>query len=451
MVAMALGRLVAEARLGAAPPAFAGVDVDAVAALAGVSAETLQRLGTIFANAERPLAIPGGSALGQSYGLEAAQAILLVNILVENLGKSGGVFLTAGLPVYPDAGSLSNTLLEVTDLIERMRSGKVKVLFVHGANPVFELPAGMGFAAAMAGVPQVISFASFPDETAWQADYILPDHTPLESWGYQKAATGGDRPVISGLQPVVVPFVNTRATADVLLGAIQAAGGNLAAAVPYKDEVAFIQHALLNLVLGKGSYQAPEIRTFMAKFQQYGGWWKADAGLDVPDATDALQRTLNVPAPEFEGQGDFHLFPFMNVIFGDGSGVNRPWQQEIPDPTTTVMWSSWVEMNPATADKLGIKDDDIILITSPYGSVEASVYRYPAVRPDTIAVPFGQGHTVFGRYAKGRGFNTAQLFGLKINGAGDLAYASSLVKVQKTGRKRNLSRFESILGVYPKG
>lgn len=450
IVAMALGRLVAEARRDAIPPAFEGVDVESAATLSGISTETLQRLAAVFAGAEHPLAIPGGSALGQSNGLEAAQAILLVNILVENPGKSGGIFLTPNVSVYPNVSLLSNTLLEVTNLIERMRSGRVKVLFVHGSNPIFELPVGLNFPAALAQVPQVISFASFPDETASQADYILPDHTPLEAWGYQKVATGGDRPVISGAQPVVSPYYNTRATADVLLGAVQVVGGNLAAAVPYKDEVEFIQQALLTLVLEKGFFDAPEIRTFMAQFQQYGGWWKADAGLDAPDASGALQRTLNVPAPEFEGQGDYHLFPYMSAVLGDGSGVNRPWQQEIPDPMTSVMWNSWVEINPETADKLGINDDDIIVITSPFGSVEAVVYRYPAVRPDTIAVPFGQGHTAFGRYANERGFNPALLFGLKINGAGDLAYASTLVKIEKTGRRRPLSRFESRIGVYPK-
>ena len=450
MVAMALGRLVAEARQTAIPPAFKEVEVESAATISGVSTDELQRLATIFAGAEHPLAIPGGSALGQSNGLESAQAILLVNILVENLGKNGGVFLTPNLPVYPDVSLLSNTLLEVTDLIERMRSGRVKALFVHGLNPIFELPAGLNFAAALAEVPQVISFASFPDETASQADYIFPDHTPLEAWGYMKVATGGDRPVISGSQPVVSPYYNTRATADVLLGAVRLVGGNLAEAVPYKDEVEFIQNALLTLVLEKGFFDAPEIRTFLAQFQQYGGWWEADAGLDAPDASGALQRTLNVPAPEFEGEGEFHLFPFMSPILGDGAGANRPWLQETPDPMTTVMWGSWVEIHPETADELDLADDDIVLITSSMGSMEAVVYRYPAIRPDTIAVPFGQGHTAYGRYAKGSGFNPAHLFNLMINGAGDLAYASTLVKIEKTGSKRQLSRLESRIGVYHK-
>ena len=78
------------------------------------------------------------------------------------------------------------------------------------------------------------------------------------------------------------------------------------------------------------------------------------------------------------------------------AGANKPWLQEVPDPTTTVTWGTWVEMNPETAKELGIENDDVLQISSPAGMVEASVYLYPAIRPDTIAIPFGQGHTAYG-------------------------------------------------------
>ncbi len=71
------------------------------------------------------------------------------------------------------------------------------------------------------------------------------------------------------------------------------------------------------------------------------------------------------------------------------------------------MWNTWVEMNPETADELGIENDDVVRIVSEAGEVEAPVYLYPAIRPDTIAMPFGQGHTAYGRYAQGRGANPA--------------------------------------------
>src|SRR5690606_30216715 len=124
---------------------------------------------------------------------------------------------------------------EMQEFVEKMASGAFKVLFVHGVNPVFELPASLGFKEALGNVGQVISFATFPDETAAEADFVFPDHHGLESWGYQRVATGTALPVLSGAQPVVSPYYNTRATADVLITAAQLAGGKFADALPYKD------------------------------------------------------------------------------------------------------------------------------------------------------------------------------------------------------------------------
>jgi anaerobic selenocysteine-containing dehydrogenase len=450
-VAMALGRLVAEQRGGAIPAAFIQVDVAAVASSSGISQETLQRLASMFAASDQSLAIPGGFTLGQSNGLETAQAIFALNGAVNNLGQPGGVFLTPSVPVHPEIPGTPNPIIDIAGLVNRVQAGEIKALFVHGINPVFELPAALGFEAALAKVPLVISFASFPDETAELADYIFPDHTGLEAWGYQKSLTGGDRPVISGAQPTVLPFYNTRPTADVLLAAVQAIGGQLAQAIPSKDEVEYLQTALLPLVKEAGVYIAPEIRTFMALFQQYGGWWSAEAGLETPQAPGILNQAIGVAPAEFEGDGEFYLYPFMTPIMGDGSGANKPWLQETPDPTTTVMWNSWVEINPKTAEELGLNFDDIVRLQSPLGEIEAIVYVYPAIRPDMLAIPFGQGHTAFGRYAAGRGANPAHLLGLKFNGAGDLAFGATKVKIEKTGKQHPLSRLESRIGVYGEG
>jgi anaerobic selenocysteine-containing dehydrogenase len=450
LAALAIGRLVAEAQGEDIPAAYQNVDVAAISKSCDISEAVLQRLAGSFANSEHSLAIPGGQALAASNGLENGNAVLALNILAGNLGKEGGLFLTPALPVHDANPSLPNSMADLQKLIDEMNSGVVKVLFVHGINPLHELPAASGFAQAMKKVPQVISFASFPDETALQADYIFPDHTGLEAWGYQKVITGGDRPVISGLQPVVAPFYDTRATADVFLAAIQAIGGDLASAVPFQDEVEYLRQAVANLITEKGFYNAPEINLFWAAWQQNGGWWDQAAGLGVPIALTALEDDLSLPSPEFDGDGEFFLHMFPSPLLSDGSGANKPWLQETPDPTTTVVWNSWVEMNPGTAAQLGLVDDDLVRISSPYGELEVAVYLYPAIRPDTVAIPFGQGHTTYGRYAQEIGVNPNQLLGMKLNAAGDLAFSSIKVKIEKTGQKQPLARFESRLGVYGK-
>ena len=441
LVALAIGRLVAEAKSGTMPVAFASVDPVAVADESGVKLDVFERIAQMLVNAHHPLAIPGGAALGQSNGLATAESVLALNASVGNFGLPGGVFVT---PLAPnqDAYHRPANAKEMTDFIAKMKSGGVKVLFVHGVNPVFELPSPFGFADALASVPQVISFATFPDETAVASDYIFPDHHGLESWGYQRAVVSS-KPTLSGAQPVVSPYFNTRATADVFIAAAPEA-------LPFADEVAFIQGKLSGLVGEEGFFIAPEINSFTAYFQQNGGWWAVDPALSTPAASSALSKKMNPGTAEFAGEGEFFFLPFVSPTLAE-AGANKPWLQELPDPTTTVMWNTWVEMNPETGHELRIENDDIVEIVSEAGSVEALVYLYPAIRPDVIAMPFGQGHSAYGQFAAGRGANPANVLGVHLNEAGDLAFAGMKVKVKKTGKKQVLSRLESRIGVYGEG
>jgi len=447
MVVLAIGRLMAEARGLSLPPAFANVDINSVVSASGITLDTLNHIVGLFSSYDHPLVIPGGAALGLSNGLQAAEAVLALNALVGNIGKDGGVFLSPTNPLADDYHRPASGR-EMQDFIQSLAGGKVKVLFVHGVNPLFELPKKLGFGGATKNVPQIISFATFPDETAMEADYVFPDHHGLESWGYQKIATGSASSILSGAQPVVSSLYNTKSTVDVLLAAAQKAGGALASAFPFKDEVEFMDSKLASLLtVDGGFFSAPEINTFAASFQQYGGWWKTTDNRIAPSGADVLNKSFKADTAQFDGQGDFFFVPFVSPILGE-AGANKPWLQEVPDPTTTVMWNTWVEMNPATADKLSIADDDVVKITSAYGEVEASVYKYPAIRPDTIAMPFGQGHTAYGQFARGRGVNPADLFGPSVNEVGDLTFAGLKVRVEKTGKKRQLSRLEGVLGVY---
>lgn len=439
LVAAALGKLIAEKKLGTAPTAFANVDLATVSNLAGIAPETLERLAQIFGAAQSPLAIPPGAALGQSNGLETATAILTLNALVDNLGKPGGVFLTPDSPLAEDDQRGANAQ-EMAELVDRMKSGKIRTLFIHGVNPVFELPGSLAFESALSQVPNVISFASFPDETALLADYVFPDHTGLESFGYQRVQTGSGQSALSGSQPVVAPYFNTRATADVLLAAGAVAGGK--AALAFKDEVEFIQNKLAGLVDARdGFYSAADLPGFWVAFQQFGGWWQNSRSLGVPVVAGALDQVLNIPPAQFEGQGEYILYPYVSPVLGE-AGANKPWLQEAPDPTTTVMWNSWIEINPKTAEELAIANDDVVKVVSAFGELEVSVLIYPAIRPDVVAIPFGQGHSAYGRYAEKRGVNPADLFGKSFNGAGDLIFASAKVNIIKTGKKRPLSRLE---------
>ena len=167
------------------------------------------------------------------------------------------------------------------------------------------------------------------------------------------------------------------------------------------------------------------INAFWVLWQQYGGWWKDQPDAMPPQAELALAQPMtNAGSAQFSGappEFPFYYLPFPSPNLGDGSAANRPVLQEMPDPMTTVMWNSWVEINPVTAQQLGVKSDDVVKITSPSGEVEAVVYEFPGIHPGLVAIPLGQGHSAFGRYAQQRGINPQDLLANQQNEAGNLA------------------------------
>ncbi len=431
ILAMALAKLLS-AKFGGGPLDASAVNPEQAAAAAGIAPGKLSKLAERISMAKSPVFLPGGAALAHAKGKTSALQIMALNVLTEAIGREGGVFLA---PAAPESSALS----DVQALVARIQAGQVETLFVHGANPAFELPISLGFAEALSKVKRVISFASFPDETSAQANWVLPDHTPLEGWGYQRTLAGSDRLAVSSAQPVVVPLYNTRSTADVLLSA---------EILPYKDEVAFIQSRLTQLLEDPdGSLPRSELPSFAAAFQQKGGWWRGVAGLSFRDTHPLQPQTAELAAPPGTAAGQFHLVIYPTQL-GDGSGANRPWLQETPNADTTVMWNSWVEIHPQTAHDLGIKNDDIVRVESPSGALEAVVYEYPAIRKDVVAIPFGQGHTSLGRWAQNRGVNPINLVPAALNEAGDLAWGDVYVKITPTGRTRQIARLESKEGVY---
>jgi anaerobic selenocysteine-containing dehydrogenase len=446
LVAQALARLIADQALGASERVqrahiIAGdVNIGEVANASDISIDELTRLARIFAQAEHPLAIPGSALTGQNNGADALTAVQALNFVAGNFDQPGGAAISAETLPAPLAKRQVSTLADAQNLIDRMQSGQVQVLLVHGANPAYELPPKLGFLDALKKVPFVVSFAPLIDETAVWADLILPDRTYLESWGYEVVSPNFGTPVVSSQQPVVTPVYDARSTADILL---TVARGIPAAAkvLPWSDEVAFLKETVAKLGAGAAGGSGTEV--LWSRFLQHGGWWQTHAP-SAPAARAVSPAPLKVAPTQY--QGDEKEFPFylhisMNDLLSDGRGASLPWLQGSPEGMTTMMWQTWVEIHPQTAQKIGVQDGDVVTLASPYGQIEAAVYTFPAIRPDTISIPLGQGHTDLGRFAQNRGANPLQLVGALDN------WATVRVKITPTGRQIALANFESKVGV----
>ncbi|AHG91167.1 molybdopterin dinucleotide-binding region [Gemmatirosa kalamazoonensis] len=329
-----------------------------------------------------------------------------------NAMNAGG--LAAADPTMNGAARLA-TFADVRGVAERLNAGQVSMFFVRGANPAYETPKSLGFAAALAKASNTfkVSFTSYPDETSELCDLVLPDHHPLESWGDAEAGAG----MIALQQPAMEPVFDTRQTADVLIALARA---DQASAARYP--------------------QATYREWLMGRFPGGAAGWTAAAPKGVVAGSVLASTAPARPAPTavraLQGgieatQGDFYLVLYPSPLLGHGAGANKPWLQELSDPVTKLSWQSWAEIHPMKAKQMGVENGDHLTIQTAAGSITVPAYIYPGVRPDTIAVPLGQGHTAYGRYARAVGVNALDALPVSEDAAGGLVLTATKARVSK--------------------
>ena len=365
---------------------------------AGADPARIQSLASEVAAARPVLALAGGSGPN---ALELARAVVAIN----QAGGAVGTTIRADRAVTSFDGAA--TFATVVDAVERMRANNVPLLMVRGVNPAYALPAGARAAEALARVPYKVSFSSYPDETTEMCDLVLPDHHALEQWGVAEPMRG----VLSLQQPTMDPVFDTRATMDVLF----AIGNPLSSARTGDAGRAYV-HARI----GGGP---SEVGAALAKGIASG----------TLGSRSAAARSPQPAARSSSGTGDFYFMVYPSPTLGDGAGANKPWLQELPDPVSKIAWQTWVEIHPLTARRLGVEPGDHLRIETSAGSIVAPAYPYLGIQQNTVAVALGQGHTAYGRYARGVGVNAMAAAPLAWDAAGGFSWSGSRARVTKTG------------------
>ncbi|MEO8682495.1 MAG: molybdopterin-dependent oxidoreductase, partial [Vicinamibacterales bacterium] len=307
---------------------------DQVEQKTGVKAAKVERLAREFAENAPACAVIGGAPLAHTNGVFQAVAVNALNALAGSVGVPGGVNFTP----RPGTSSPQRALADL------LGGATPKVLLIDDANPVYASPPGWRVAEAIQKIPFIASFGSFLDDTTVHADLILPDHSFLESWIDAQPESGALAAVTTVAEPAMRPLYDTRSMPDVLLDVSRRLQTPLTPALPPSFE------EMLKAVAGAAPVGAAAV----------GGG--KPSGL--PGAT-----ALTIDA-SFDGdatQLPFHFLPYHSQALLDGSLAHLPWLQEMPDPLTSAMWSSWIEINPKTAAGLGIGDGNVVDVASAHG------------------------------------------------------------------------------------
>ena len=340
----------------------------------------------------------------------------------------------------------------------------LSMLMVAQVDPLYQSTEQKPWQEWLSRIPQVVQFATLIDDTSPYADIVLPTTTYLEQWDITLPVSNLPFSQLGLQQPVVPPLTGARPAGDVLLQL--AAGLGITTLLPEKTGKTYANYMEARLkpvfASGKGTpffeavslkfledlrargwqvYSYPAFADFWRLLQEKGGWW--DPG-EYPEASWKNGRKFSFPSvPRFDAllkerallsfgretqKGDtllralfeppirkpespdsFLLAPFTTLMNMTGEGASQPLLQEIGGLIPRVYWEPWAEMHPERANRLSLKNEDLIRVVSAKGSVVLRVKIVPTVSSEILGVPFGSGHKESGRYAKNIGTNPVAL------------------------------------------
>ena len=372
----------ADRRIALAPEALSAalaVLADKIAGLAGqttnFSRDVAGYVSTVDINdiARRLWAARGRSLVVS--GSNDVRDQLLVNYLNHLLGNYGAT-LDVERPSYQRRGSDA----ELAALVDELRAGKVRALFVYAANPAYDLPGNLG--DAIKKVPLVVSFAERPHETSALAHWVCPDHHFLESWTDAEAVAG----VVTVSQPVLRPLGDTRPAMESF--AIWA--GKPAGAYDQMRE-----H--WRAALFPRQSQEKSFDKFWDSSVYTGFVEVAARPLTAQSFDSASLRSISRTPPADPG---FVLALYPTVAMGDGRHAYNAFLQELPDPVSKVTWDNYASVSPAAARKLGLTAGDTVRIEAGDESLSLPVYLQPGQHDRVIGVALGYGSVMSRRFAK---------------------------------------------------
>ena len=269
------------------------------------------------------------------------------------------------------------------ELAEAMRQGSVSTLVVFGGNPVYDAPADLEFASALAQVAHSVHLSQRLDETSAVVGWHLPAAHYLESWGDTRAADG----TVGVVQPLIAPLLGGRSTIEILalLARGQVVGG----------------HDLVRETWNQGLLADSSDKAWRRVL--HDGLLE---GSSLPPLAAALTPPQAAPETSLDGL-EITFQPSGNVF--DGRFANNGWLQELPDNLTKLTWDNAALISQATADEFKVKNSDLVTLGVREQKIEAVIFVLPGQADGSVAVCLGYGRKAAGRVGNGVGFDAYPL------------------------------------------
>lgn len=413
----------------------------------GVPAQTLKGVAKQLMAAKAPLVVCG-STISQGGSPAAFIAGMALNILLGNINKPGGVRALPELPtVVEGADSRADMIAaDFVEYLQKVDSGKTptpSVLLCYEANPRYALPQAEAMAKVLDKIPFVVSFSSFMDETAAQADLILPNPMSVERYESQETPYGAGFATLSMAQPVSKPLTDSRAAVDIMLAVAPKLGLELGfeefeAVLMAKAEAAagvggFISsQADASQAVARGS--APALDGDLADALLEGHAWVSIETVDQSNLSLA-PMVLEKAAKPVGADASFPLLlaPQFQLNIGTGSMATPGYNLLTIRDDELKNKDMFVAMCSETAEKIGVSKNMKVKVVGQRGEIQARVNIDETVMPGVVAAPLGLGRTAWDAYSKDKGANVSKIMTASPeSGTGAPVWTGSQVKIAKS-------------------
>jgi anaerobic selenocysteine-containing dehydrogenase len=242
------------------------------------------------------------------------------------------------------------------------------------------------------------------DETAAQADLILPNHIYLERYEDVPYARGFPKPIVGLTRPVIEPIYNTRHTGDVIIQLAKEMGGTVAEAFSWDDYQACLEGTLADFtsLLEEG---------FRLDDASSNSNWAEAFGTESSRfefSNNKINALPDYAALVAQGDESFYqllLVPYDSMRLASGYVSSPPFLIKALEDSILKDNDVLVEVNPATAQKLGLSNGQYATLSTPIGSGRVRIYFFDGIMPGVVSIPRGLGHTGEDKFLAGKGLN----------------------------------------------
>ncbi len=368
-------------------PAFAQA-LAAAAGLPGFAAPSGldEKAAKLAATAAKDLAAAAGRSVVVAGDFAPAEVHAAAHALNEALGNFGKtVFLTDPVEASP-----VDQLASLRELADDVKKGEVQVLLILGGNPIYDAPSDLAFGETLLKAGLRVHLTGYPDETSRYCQWAAPMTHYLEAWSDVRSLDG----TASLVQPLVEPLYDGRSAHELLSA--------------FLDETPRKGYDLVRESWKAARPAEADFEAFWRKSLHDGvvpGTAFAPISLPVRTAevAAALAAASAVPATDLEAV----FRPDPSLL--DGRYANNGWLQELPKPLSKLTWDNAAVVSPATAQKLGLQNEDVVKLTADGRSVELPVLIQPGQAAGVVTLHLGFGREHAGRVGNGVGADVTPL------------------------------------------